>query len=33
MSDLPAMSASGLPGNRVEAKRAGMMPITFTGLD
>ena len=24
------MSASGLPGNRVEAKRAGMMPIIFT---
>ena len=31
MSGLPAMSASGLPGNRVEANRAGMMPVTFTG--
>ena len=33
MSGLPATSASGLPGNRVEAKRAGMMPMIFTGLD
>jgi hypothetical protein len=27
---LPAMSASGFPGNRVEAYRAGIMPRMFT---
>src|SRR5437762_1873957 len=29
MSGLPAMECSGLPGNRVEAYRAGMRPSTF----
>ena len=33
MRGLPAMSASGLPGKRVEANRAGMMPRIFTGLN
>jgi hypothetical protein len=30
MSGLPAINANGLPGNLVEAKRAGMMPRIFT---
>jgi hypothetical protein len=32
MSGLPAINASGLPGNRVEAYRAGIMPTIFTAL-